>query len=144
VEQAMKVFQGAIIDTRTRDFDLVSVDLETLPPPEVIGFRLEGDPKVEMRVLWMSDDKRKAVAIERCSPGRLIVCDPPNTTYFNLFYFMEGHCTQVRTDGTTDEWSAGNVVCFTEGQYAESTIHETFLKCAYYSSSDPLPYEVTP
>lgn len=144
MEQAMRELQGAIIGTRNRDFDLVPVPLDALPPEEELGFRLEGDPELAMRVVWVSDDKRKAVTIERCGPGRLIACEAENASYFNLFYFIEGRTTQTRTDGTTDEWKAGDFICFTEGQYEDSTIHEAFLKCAFYSSAEPLPYEVTP
>lgn len=143
---AQRAFQGAIVHTRPEELErsLVPVPLHALPPPEVVGFRLEGEPELAMRVLWMSPDRCKAVTVERCGRGKLIVCYPKEASYFHLFYFMKGHCTQTRTDGTTDDWRAGDFVCFTEGQYVESVIHETFLKVACYTSTQPLPFEVMP
>lgn len=139
MEQAMKAFQGALIHAHAGDFDLVPMDIDDFPPEEVVGFRIEGRPEMAARVFWMSEDKRSAVMVERLGPCKVI-----GRHTNDVFYLMEGRWTAKRPDGTEYEVKAGDFACYAEGQREECTVHETFTKCAFYNSSQPLPYEVTP
>lgn len=136
-----KAFESALIHSRTANLDrfLVPVRVEDLPPPEQIGFRVEGKPELAVRVVWVSADRRTAVLIEKCGPCKVI-----GTHFTEVFYILKGRCTAKRPDGTVYAIKAGDFVCFAEGQSEEWTVHETLVKCSLYHASRPLPYEVTP
>jgi uncharacterized cupin superfamily protein len=139
---AQATFMGALIHAHDLDFDLVPIDLASLPPEEETGFRVEateGTPELSARVLWVSDDRRTAVGVERLTPCKVI-----GVHVNEAYYIVEGRITALRSDGSEYEIKAGDFVTYAEGQQDTWTVHETFLKCFFYSSSRPLPYEVTP
>lgn len=140
-ETAQKAFQGALIHAQAGELerDLIPVSVKDLPPPEELGFRIEGEPEMAMRVVWVSEDKCTAVLIEKCGPCRIT-----GSHVTEVFYVLAGRWTARRPDGTEYEVKAGDFVCYHEGQAEEATVHETFIKCSMYHSSQPLPYEVTP
>jgi uncharacterized cupin superfamily protein len=140
-ESAQQIFQGVVVHAQLAELErtLVPVSVDDLPPPEVIGFRIEGRPQLAVRVLWVSEDRRTAVLIEKCGPCRII-----GRHFTEVFYFLTGRCTFRRPDGTEYEVKGGDFACYAEGQAEEATVHETFIKCSMYHSSRPLPYEVTP
>jgi uncharacterized cupin superfamily protein len=136
---AARAFQGALVHAQDGNFDLVPMSIDDFPPEEVMGFRIEGRPEMAARVVWVSDDRRSAVLVERMGPCKVI-----GHHQTEVFYLLEGRWTARRPDGTEYEVKGGDFVCFVEGQEEEVTVHETFTKCAFYHSSRPLPYEVTP
>lgn len=139
MEQALEAFQGTLINTKTiDDYELVEVDPADLPPEEVSGFRIEGSPKIEMRVVWVSEDRRSAATVERVGPCKVV-----GTHGNEVFYILEGGWTATRPDGSSYELKAGDFACYSEGQREEAVSNDGFLKVAFYNSSKPLPYEVT-
>jgi uncharacterized cupin superfamily protein len=141
LQAGAKQFQGVLLRSGTSvdDFHLVTVDAASLPPEEVIGFRIEGNPEMAARTVWVSDDRCTAMNIEKCGPCKVI-----GTHFTEVFYLLAGRWTAKRPDGTEYEVKAGDFVCFAEGQAEECTVHETFVKFALYHATRPLPYEVTP
>lgn len=139
-QSVQQAFQGALIHAQAEDLDrrLVPVRIDQLPPPEEIGFRVEGEPEIALRVVWMSEDRRTAVLIEKCGPCKVV-----GTHFTEVFYIIRGRCTAKRPDGTTYQIKAGDFVCYAEGQSEEWIVHETLVKCSMYHASRPLPYEVT-
>jgi uncharacterized cupin superfamily protein len=136
---AQQAFMGVLVNTRDLDVDLVPVDLAELPPEEETGFRIEGDPELAMRVLWVSEDRETAVGVERCTPGKII-----GVHVNEAYYIVKGRITAKRPDGTEYEIKGGDFVTYGEGQAEEWTVHETYVKCFLYNASRPLPYQVTP
>ncbi len=141
LQDGAKQFQGVLLHSGAglEDFRLVPVDVSALPPEEVLGFRIEGNPELAMRTVWVSADRCTAVNIERCGPCKVI-----GKHVTEVFYLLEGRWTAKRPDGSEYEVKAGDFACYAEGQAEECTVHETFVKFALYHSSRPLPYEVTP
>lgn len=141
MQDGLNAFHRTIIHAHHADLakSLVPVRAADLPPPEVLGFRIIGDPEMAMRVIWMSDDRRSAMMIERCGP-----CTIVGRHFNDVFYLLRGRWTGKRPDGTSYEARAGDFLCFSEGDLDEAVVHETFLKCSFYHSARPLPFEVTP
>jgi uncharacterized cupin superfamily protein len=140
-QTAQQAFQGVLIHAHAPDLEtsLVPLSVDDLPPEEEIGFRIEGRPELAMRVVWVSEDRRTAVLIERCGPCKVI-----GKHFTEVFYLVKGGWTAKRPDGTEYEIKAGDFACYAEGQAEEATVRETFVKCSMYHASRPLPYEVTP
>lgn len=130
-------FDGAI--AHLSDIDLVPIDIGDYPPEEEVGFRIEGDPEIAARVLWVSDDRRQAIGVERCGPGKIIGIHNNES-----HYFVQGRVTATRPDGSQYEITAGDYVAYGEGQHEEWEVHETYIKCFNMRSSKPLPFELTP
>lgn len=139
--EAMKRFQGVVVHAQAPDIErnLVPLRASDLPPEEVAGFRIIGDPELALRVVWMSDDRRTAVMIEKCGPCRIV-----GRHSTEVFYLLKGHWTGTGPDGTRYEARAGDFICFADGQVDDATVHETIVKCSMYHSAQPLPFEVTP
>lgn len=140
-ETAGQAFQGALVHARDPGLvaSLVPLTVADLPPEEVIGFRVEGNPAMAMRVVWVSADRCTAVLIEKVGPCRVV-----GKHMTEVFYIIEGGWTARRPDGTEYEVRAGDFACYAEGQAEEATVAEGFLKCSMYHASHPLPFEVTP
>lgn len=138
---AQRAFQGTLIHAQDADLcaKLVPMTAADLPPEEVVGFRVEGNPEMAMRVVWVSEDRCTAVMIEKVGPCRVV-----GKHMTEVFYVLEGGWTARRPDGTEYEIRAGDFACYVEGQAEDTTSHEGFLKCSMYHASHPLPFEVTP
>jgi uncharacterized cupin superfamily protein len=136
MHEAIKELQGAIIHTLNGDFDLEPVDLDALPPAEEMGYRIEGNPEVKMKVVWASEDRRTAVCVESINgPARVV-----GKHYNDVFYLISGGWTGTQPDGSKYEVKAGDFAVFPEGQEDDCTVPEGFLKCAFYHSSKPLAW----
>lgn len=136
MSEATKALQGAIIGTLNGDFEMDVIDLDTLPPEEILGFRVEGNPKMEMSVVWASEDRRTAVCVERITGRARVVGTHSN----DVFYLISGGWTGTLPDGGTYEVKAGDFVVFAEGQVDDTVTPDGFLKCSYYNSSKPLGF----
>ena len=138
---AQQAFQGVLIHAHAADLEtgLVPMTVNDLPPENEIGFRIEGNPEMAMRVVWVSEDRCTAVMIERVGPCKVI-----GKHMTEVFYVVRGGWTARRPDGTEYEIKAGDFACYAEGQQEEATVQEGFLKCSLYHRSQPLPFEVTP
>ena len=138
---AFTAFQGTIIHAHDPDLErsLVPVRVQDLPPENILGFRIIGNPALALRVIWMSADRHTAIMIERVGPCRII-----GRHYTEAFYLIKGHWTGKRPDGTQYEVHAGDFACFADGQVDDATVHETIVKCSLYHATRPLPFEVTP
>ncbi len=140
-KQATSAFHGTIIHANDPDLErgLVPVRVQDLPPEDILGFRIIGNPELALRVLWMSGDKRTAIMIEKCGPCRIV-----GRHSTEVFYLLKGRWTGKRPDGTSYEVRAGDFACFADGQVDDATVHETIVKCSMYHATHPLPFEVTP
>ena len=140
-QDGLKAFQGMLIHAHDPNLErnLVPVRVQDLPPEDVLGFRIIGNPELALRVIWMSADRHTAIMIEKCGPCRIV-----GRHHTEAFYLIKGHWTGKRPDGTQYEVRAGDFVCFADGQVDDATVHETIVKCSLYHATRPLPFEVTP
>ena len=112
------------------------VELEPwpLPDPES-GLEVEGDPILEGRILWVSDDGCEAVGTQRITP-----CVMRGTHVDETSFFVSGHAT-IRPDGGEPiEARGGQLLHFDGGLRTEWTVHTTTFKVFHLRSSEPLGF----
>jgi uncharacterized cupin superfamily protein len=138
--EAVRAFHGTIIHAHSPELErsLVPVPVASLPPQDVLGFRIVGDPELALRVIWTSTDRRTAILIEKCGPCRIV-----GRHVTEAFYLIRGRWTGRRPDGSPYEVRAGDFACFSDGHEDDATVHETIFKCSLYHATQPLPFEVT-
>jgi uncharacterized cupin superfamily protein len=117
--------------------DVSALDLEPLPLPKgEWGVTVEGeDVDYAGRFLYLSDDKRVAVGIERLGPSRLT-----GTHIGEALYFLEGRVTCRPPGGEPYELKAGDFAYFPPGNDDIWDIEETYVKLFVIHSPTPLPF----
>jgi uncharacterized cupin superfamily protein len=117
--------------------DADALDLEPLPLPQgEWGVTIEGENvDYAARFLYLSDDKRVAVGIERLGPSRLI-----GTHIGETLYFLRGRVTCRPPDGEPYELKAGDFAYFPPGVDDVWDIEETYVKLFVIHSDTPLPF----
>ncbi len=117
--------------------DTSSLDLEPLPLPKgEWGVTVEGeDVEYAGRFLYLSDDRRVAVGIERLGPSRLT-----GTHIGETLYFLEGRVTCRPSLGEPYELKAGDFAYFPPGIDDVWDIEETYVKLFVIHSDTPLPF----
>ena len=117
--------------------DLSELDLEPweLPTGEW-GVTVTGE-NVEYagRFLYLSDDKRVAVGIERLGPSRLV-----GTHIGETLYFLQGRVTCRPSVGEPYTLQAGDFCFFPAGVDDVWEIEETYVKLFVIHSETPLPF----
>jgi uncharacterized cupin superfamily protein len=100
------------------------VELEPWPiPGELV---LSGSPEAAGRVLWRSPDRRRAVVVYRCTPGRFAWLSEADETVTCL----EGRAVVTIRGGETVVLEAGDVCHFEAEIESVWEIEETLLDCA--------------
>lgn len=117
--------------------DTSALDLDPLPLPQgEWGVTIEGeDVDYAAKFLYLSDDRRVAVGIERLGPSRLI-----GTHLGETLYFLEGRVTCRPPDGERYELKAGDFAYFPPGVEDVWDIEETYVKLFVIHSDTPLPF----
>jgi hypothetical protein len=116
----------------------LDVELEAWPLPAASsGVTVDGDPLFEGRILWVSDDGRRVVGIQRCGP-----CVMRGTHVDELSYFLEGSLTIESVGGEAFEVVAGAACVFPKGLETIWTVHDTFRKLFHLTGDDDLGYRV--
>jgi uncharacterized cupin superfamily protein len=87
------------------------------------------------RFLYLSDDKRVAVGIERLGPSRLV-----GTHIGETLYFLRGRVTCRPPGGEPYELKAGDFCYFPPGGEDVWEIEETYVKLFVIHSREPLPF----
>ena len=87
------------------------------------------------RFLYLSDDKRVAVGIERLGPSRLVGRHIGET-----LYFLQGRVTCRPAEGEPYELKAGDFCFFPAGADDVWEIEETYVKLFVIHSDEPLPF----
>jgi uncharacterized cupin superfamily protein len=87
------------------------------------------------RFLYLSEDKRVAVGIERLGPSRLV-----GTHLGETLYFLAGRVTCRPPDGEPYELKAGDFCFFPAGVEDVWEIEETYVKLFVIHSEAPLPF----
>jgi uncharacterized cupin superfamily protein len=117
--------------------DLSALELEPweLPTGEW-GVTVTGE-NVEYagRFLYLSDDKRIAVGIERLGPSTLV-----GTHIGETLYFLQGRVTCRPAEGEPYELKAGDFCFFPAGADDVWEIEETYVKLFVIHSDEPLPF----
>ena len=117
--------------------DLSALELEPweLPTGEW-GVTVTGE-NVEYagRFLYLSDDKRVAVGIERLGPSRLV-----GTHIGETRYFLQGRVTCRPAGGEPYELKAGDFCFFPTGVDDVWEIEETYVKLFVIHAEEPLPF----
>ena len=117
--------------------DLSALELEPweLPTGEW-GVTVTGE-NVEYagRLLYLSDDKRIAVGIERLGPSLLT-----GTHIGETLYFLQGRVTCRPPRGEPYELKAGDFCFFPAGVDDVWEIEETYVKLFVIHSEEPLPF----
>jgi uncharacterized cupin superfamily protein len=117
--------------------DPSALDLEPLPLPQgEWGVTIEGENvDYAARFLYLSEDKRVAVGIERLGPSRLT-----GTHIGETLYFVQGRVTCRPPDGDPYELKAGDFAYFPPGVDDVWDIEETYVKLFVIHSDTPLPF----
>jgi mannose-6-phosphate isomerase-like protein (cupin superfamily) len=117
--------------------DLSQLELEpwTLPTGDW-GVTVTGE-SVEYagRFLYLSDDRRVAVGIERLGPSLLV-----GTHIGETLYFLAGRVTCRPPGGEPYELRAGDFCYFPPGVEDVWEIEETYVKLFVIQSEEPLPF----
>ena len=117
--------------------DLSQLELEpwTLPTGDW-GVTVTGE-NVEYagRFLYLSDDRRVAVGIERLGPSLLV-----GTHIGETLYFLAGRVTCRPPGGEPYELRAGDFCYFPPGVEDVWEIEETYVKLFVIQSEEPLPF----
>jgi uncharacterized cupin superfamily protein len=117
--------------------DLESLELEPwgLPTGEW-GVTVTGE-NVEYagRFLYLSDDRRVAVGVERLGPSTLV-----GTHSGETLYFLQGRVRCTPAVGDSYELKAGDFCFFPPGVDDVWEIEETYVKLFVIHSDDPLPF----
>jgi len=117
------------------DLDALELEPWELPTGEW-GVTVTGE-NVEYagRFLYLSDDKRVAVGIERLGPSRLV-----GTHAGETLYFLAGRVTCRPPVGEPYELKAGDFCYFPAGVDDVWDIEETYVKLFVFHSDEPLPF----
>jgi uncharacterized cupin superfamily protein len=87
------------------------------------------------RFLYLSDDRRVAVGIERLGPSRLV-----GTHIGETLYFLQGRVRCLPPGGEPYELKAGDFCFFPAGVEDVWEIQETYVKLFVIHSDEPLPF----
>jgi uncharacterized cupin superfamily protein len=87
------------------------------------------------RFLYLSDDKRVAVGIERLGPSRLV-----GTHIGETLHFLQGRVTCRPPGGEPYELNAGDFCYFPPGVEDVWDIEETYVKLFVIHSAEPMPF----
>lgn len=82
---------------------------------------LEGDPRASFAVLWQSPDRKRAIGVYECTPGRFTW----DFTSDETVCVVEGRATIAPAGGEPFELSAGDIVFFPTGLKTEWLVTET-------------------
>jgi uncharacterized cupin superfamily protein len=117
--------------------DLESLDLEPQPlPTGEWGVTVTGENvDFAVKLLYLSDDRRVAVGVERLGPSRLT-----GTHIGETLYFLAGRITCRPADGPPYELKAGDFCYFPPGGEDVWDIEETYVKLFVIHSDEPLPF----
>jgi uncharacterized cupin superfamily protein len=119
------------------DVDPLALDLDPWPlPTGEWGVTIEGeDVAYAGRFLYLSEDKRVAVGIERLGPSRLT-----GTHIGETLYFLAGKITCRPPAGEPYTLRAGDFCFFPAGVDDVWDIEETYVKLFVIHSETPLPF----
>lgn len=114
-----------------------ALELEPLPLPRgEWGVTVEGeDVEYAAKMLYLSDDRRVAVGVERLGPSRLI-----GTHIGETLYFLQGRVRCTPAGGEPYELKAGDFAYFPPGVDDVWDIEETYVKLFVIHSPTPLPF----
>jgi uncharacterized cupin superfamily protein len=117
------------------DPDALELDPWELPTGEW-GVTVTGE-NVEYagRFLYLSDDRRVAVGIERLGPSLLV-----GTHIGETLYFLQGRITCRPPDGEPYTLQKGDFCFFPAGAEDVWEIEETYVKLFVIHSETPLPF----
>lgn len=117
--------------------DVAALELEPLPlPKDEWGVTVEGkDVEYAARLLYLSDDKRVAIGVERLGPSLLT-----GTHIGETLYFLEGRVLCRPPGGDPYELKAGDFCFFPPGVEDVWEIVETYVKLFAIHSETPLPF----
>ena len=117
--------------------DPLEIELDPLPLPQgEWGVTIEGENvDYAARLVYLSEDKRVAVGIERLGPSRLI-----GTHIGETLYFLAGRVTCRPPGGEPYELKAGDFGFFPPGVDDVWDIEETYVKLFVIHSETPLPF----
>jgi uncharacterized cupin superfamily protein len=87
------------------------------------------------RFLYLSDDRRVAVGIERLGPSQLV-----GTHIGETLYFLQGRVTCRPPGAEPYELKAGDFCFFPAGVEDVWDIEETYVKLFVIHSEEPLPF----
>jgi uncharacterized cupin superfamily protein len=117
--------------------DPLEIELDPLPLPQgEWGVTIEGENvDYAARLLYLSEDRRVAVGIERLGPSRLI-----GTHIGETLYFLAGRITCRPPGGEPYELKAEDFCIFPAGVDDVWDIEETYVKLFVIHSETPLPF----
>ena len=117
--------------------DLESLELEPQPlPTGDWGVTVTGENvDFAVKLLYLSDDRRVAVGVERLGPSRLT-----GTHIGETLYFLAGRITCRPADAPPYELKAGDFCYFPPGGEDVWDIEETYVKLFVIHSDAPLPF----
>jgi uncharacterized cupin superfamily protein len=117
--------------------DPLEIELDPLPLPQgEWGVTVEGENvDYAARLVYLSEDRRVAVGIERLGPSRLI-----GTHIGETLYFLAGKITCRPPGGEPYELKAGDFCFFPPGVDDVWDIEETYVKLFVIHSETPLPF----
>jgi uncharacterized cupin superfamily protein len=117
--------------------DLSALELEPWPlPTGDWGVTVTGEnAEYAGRFLYLSDDKRVAVGIERLGPSRLV-----GTHIGETLYFLQGRVLCTPSGGEPYELNTGDFCYFPPGVDDVWDIVETYVKLFVIHSKEPLPF----
>ena len=129
-------------------FQLLSRYVQSIPDPSQLelepwelprgewGVTVTGeDVEYAGRFLYLSDDRRVAVGIERLGPSRLV-----GTHIGEALYFLQGRIRCQPSVGEPYELAAGDFCYFPPGIDDVWEIEETYVKLFVIHSEEPLPF----
>jgi uncharacterized cupin superfamily protein len=114
-----------------------ALDLEPLPLPKgEWGVTIEGDDvDYAGKLLYLSDDKRVAVGIERLGPSRLY-----GTHIGETLYFLRGRVQASPPEDEPYTLQEGDFCYFPPGLDDVWEIQETYVKLFVIHADAPLPF----
>lgn len=115
------------------------LDLEPWPLPSGDGGSIESIDGAPVdyagRLLYLSEDRRVAVGVERLGPSRLT-----GTHIGETVYFLKGRVEARPPDEEPYELRAGDFCYFEAGREDVWEIRETYVKLFVFHASEPLPF----
>jgi uncharacterized cupin superfamily protein len=120
--------------------DLDALELEPWPlPTGDWGVKVEsldgGEVEYAGRFLYLSDDRRVAVGVERLGPSLLT-----GTHIGETLYFLAGRVECTPAEGEPYSLAAGDFCHFPPGGEDVWEIKETYVKLFVIHSDEPLPF----
>ena len=114
-----------------------ALELEPLPLPQgEWGVTIEGeDVDYAGKLLYLSEDKRVAVGVERLGPSRLY-----GTHIGETLYFLRGRVRAYPPGGEPYTVGEGDFCYFPPGLEDVWEIEETYVKLFVINSEEPLPF----